>query len=189
MLDSSDPDWPYKMTIYQKRRRAPDSAVPRDHGLWSYHSRDGVAWETLPGPLFAAGDRNSLLPERLKGLYVNYCRHERMMELCGRRRIFRTQSPDFVNWTGPQLVLAPDLDDEIGTEYYGMSVFRRHGWFLGLLEVWNCRNDLLTTHLAYSRDGLAWHRPRGRQPFIGPAFSWNRMWSSPASNGPIIVGD
>jgi len=103
-------------------------------------------------------------------------------------QIMVAESDDGLRWTKPELVLRPDLDDEPGVEFYGMSVFERHGWFLGLLEYWRSDVDVIETHLAISRDGRQWQRPC-RVPFIAATCDWNRAWSGCASNGPIMIGE
>jgi hypothetical protein len=112
-----------------------------------------------------------------------------MFAATGCRSIWRTESEDFLEWSAPELVMAPDLCDAPEVELYGMSVFRRHDWLLGLVEYWNSETDVIEVHLAFSRDGRQWSRPTPRAPFIAPAHDWNRAWSSCASNGPVFVGD
>ncbi|MHB9034524.1 MAG: hypothetical protein ACYC6L_15940, partial [Anaerolineae bacterium] len=98
-------------------------------------------------------------------------------------------SSDLASWSDLQLVLAPDLGDEPDVEYYGMTVFKRHGWYLGLLEYWRSSVDIIEVQLVFSRDGSQWRHPEPRQTFIAATYDWNRAWSSCASNGPIDIGD
>lgn len=51
------------------------------------------------------------------------------------RRIARAESPDFINWTEPEVVIRPDeLDPPM---LYGMNVFQYKGMFLGFLQVYH----------------------------------------------------
>ena len=179
-----DPDekYPYKLLAFE---RDAGSAG----GLFGYRSRDGLRFERLPGPLLLTGDRTNMMTRKIDGTYVVYTRHKAMMDLTGTRSIYRTVSDDFRNWTEPELVLKPDLLDEPEVEYYGMSVFLRHGWFLGLLEYWRSDVDCIETYLVFSRDGISWKHPEPRRPFIAAQFDWNRTWSSCASNGPVVMNE
>ena len=112
-----------------------------------------------------------------------------MFAQAGARAVYLSRSRDFREWSAPELVLAPDLSDEPDVEFYGMAVFRRHGWFLGLLEYWRSDVDTIEVHLAFSRDGRRWSRPQPRRPFIPASFPWNAKWSSCASNGPLYLNE
>jgi hypothetical protein len=160
-------------------------------GMHAYHSADGLHWQPLRADgkrVLRAGDRSAVLAERVGGEYWLYTRHPEMGKQTGGRAVYLSRSADFRDWTEPELVLRPDLGDEPGIEFYGMPVFRRHGWFFGLLEYWQSDTDTIEVHLAVSRDGHAWQRPC-RRPFIGASYPWNRKWSSCASNGPIVLNE
>lgn len=184
IFEPDDPQYPYKMITFH---------ISNDHemsgwGLHGYHSVDGLRWEKLPGPVLVTGDRTNIMANRQDGKYVIYTRHPEMMTRHGARSIYRSESEDFVHWSELELVLTPDLDDEPDIEYYGMSVFERHGWYFGLMEYWDGMHDTIVTRLFISRDGKHWQKG-GREPFIGPAYDWNRKWSGCDSHGPIIIND
>ncbi len=187
IYDPQDADHPYKMIIFH----ADDRARPwgPGWGLYAYLSADGLNWERMPGPCLRAGDRTNLMATRPEGRYVVYTRHPEMMTRVGARAIYRSSSPDLIQWDEPELVLAPDLADEPDVEYYGMSVFQRHGWYLGLLEYWRADQDVIETVLAVSRDGVQWSVPVPRAPLIAGTCDWNRTWSTCASNGPLVVNE
>jgi hypothetical protein len=121
--------------------------------------------------------------------YVSYNRHREMFLQTGGRAIYRSLSRDFEAWTLPELVLAPDVEDEPDVEFYGMSGFERHGWDWGLLEVWRGSTDLMEIQLAFSRDGSAWQRPRPRSPFVAPRRPWNSRMNWGATGNPLIIGE
>jgi len=185
VLDPDDATSPYKMIVFQQGDN--DVSWGDTYGMYAYTSADGLHWTKPECPVLKAGDRSNLLPNKENGKFILYTRHPRMMQEQGARAIYRSESDDFTNWTEPELVLAPDLFDAPDVEYYGMSVFQRHGWYFGLLEYWKSDIDTIETHLVVSRDGKEWLRNPLREPFIAPTYDWNRTWTSCASNGPIIL--
>lgn len=185
--DPGDPTFPYKLALFEMD----DPAHPWNPswGTRFYGSADGLRWQPLAVPILPAGDRSALIAERVDGRIIHYTRHPRMFELAGARAIYRTTCSNLNDWDALRLVLAPDLTDEPDVEYYGMCVFRRHGWYLGLLEYWRSAVDVIEVHLVWSHDGITWLHPTPRAPFIAASYDWNRAWSSCASNGPIFIGD
>lgn len=186
IYEPEDAAYPYKGVLFQ----TPDStaAWAGNWGLYGYRSADGLRWERLPELLIQAGDRTNLMASKVDGNYVVYTRDKEMFAHTGSRAVYRTDSADFRHWSDLELVLRPDLDDEPEVEYYGMSVFQRHGWFFGLLEYWHSDRDVIETYLVLSRDGKQW-RHTSRRPFIAATHDWNRAWSTCASNGPLYLGD
>jgi hypothetical protein len=186
IYEPEDAVYPYKAILFQTQDITAHWAD--DWGLYGYRSADGMHWERQPEMLIQAGDRTNMMASKVDGKYVTYTRDKDMFLQTGSRAIYRTESADFEHWSDLELVLRPDLEDEPEIEYYGMSVFPRHGWFLGLLEYWDSAHDVIQTYLLISRDGKEW-RHTSRQPFIAATHDWNRAWSSCASNGPLLIGD
>ncbi|MDH7602421.1 MAG: sialidase family protein [Armatimonadota bacterium] len=187
--DPDDPEHPYKMVMFQKGKR-PEDKWGETWGLHGFVSGDGLNWHpTDPPVILKAGDRTNIMFTKPAGKFICYTRHKDMFAHVGCRAIYRSDSGDFLHWTEPQLVLAPDLGDEPDVEFYGMSVFERNGWFFGLLEYWKSSIDTIEVHLVYSKDGINWKRPFPRTAFIAPCTEWNKTWSTCASNGPIIVNE
>lgn len=187
IFEAQDKEAPYKMVSFQVDHS--HSGWRETRGLYGSVSQDGVHWTSTSARMINAGDRTNMMASRPGGKYVAYTRHPDMMQIMGARSIYRSESPDFQEWSEPELVLAPDLEDEPDVEYYGMSVFERHGWYIGLLEYWRSAADVLETYLVVSRDGKKWLHPTPRRPFIGASYDWNRTWSSCTSNGPIIINE
>ena len=116
----------------------------------------------------------------LAGSYVAYARPT-TKEGNPVRRIGRSTSDDFIDWTDPQEVLVPDSDDPPAMEFYGMPVFRYEGHYLGLLYAYQARPEeprqrnfgTIDVQLASSRDGVDWERSGDRTTFLpnGPAGS------------------
>ena len=178
--DEQDEEFPFKMTSFQKPEDGKEGA------LFVYKSRDGLRFEAIPGPRFEMGDRNTMMGSRVNGKFVGYVRKVGMFsKYTGVRSMFYVESPDFLNWSEPQLALAPDLQDEPDLEFYGMSVFQRHDWFVGLVECWRADTDSHHIQLAFSRDLRNWHRPEPRTPFMVPT---NGRWPNHcAANSPLYL--
>lgn len=189
LYDPDDASAPWKMVAFTFNQLDGGWANP-DWGLHGFSSQDGLHWKPVREdglPMLRAGDRTNIMPERIDGEYRIYTRHPEMAKQTGGRAIYLSRSQDFRNWSEPELVLAPDLTDNHDVEFYGMPVFRRHGWYIGLLEYWRDEVDTIEVHLAFSRDGRTWQRAQPHVPFIAATYPWNLKWSSCVSNGPIIL--
>ena len=145
-----------------------------------------------------SSDSHTLLGwDDLHGCYVAYARPT-MREGNITRRIGRCVSDDFVNWTDPEDVLAPDEHDPPAMEFYGMPVFRYEGHYLGLPYVFHARPEepiqrnfgTIDVQLASSRDGIEWARAGDRNPFIpnGPPGSID-AGEIFVARGPVAVDD
>jgi len=185
IFDAADPQFPYKMACYQSDPASP--SPPESGGMYAWRSHDGLRWQVIPGRRSRLGDRSSLYLDPHDGRYVFLSRDPHKFAVAGGRHISRTDSADFITWSEPELILARDMDDEPDVQFYGMPVFHRHGWYLGLLEYWDSARDIIEVHLAVSRDGRRWQRPLPRRPFIAATYDWNRQWSTCANNGPVIL--
>ncbi|NQU44266.1 hypothetical protein HQ520_13335 [bacterium] len=187
IYDPDDFDFPYKMIVFHW--------VPREerwgarNGLYLYRSLDGLTWNQTPGVRLQAGDMTTVMGVKQNRRFVAYTRHPEMFRQKGAHCIYRTESPNGMNWSDLEMVLAPDLLDDAEVELYGMSVFPRHDWYIGLLQCWRSDIDRIEVHLALSRDGRKWFRPIPREPFIPSNQYWNSAWTTCASNGPIILDE
>jgi hypothetical protein len=186
LSEPHDKKAPYKLMLFSFDTR--EGEWKSTWGLYCYTSRDGLRWQKIPGRRTDTGDRTSLMPVKVDGKYVNFTRCREMWETFRGRAIYRVESEDFLNWSKPELVLTSDLLDEPDVEFYGLSAFERHGWYIGLLEHGDSLNDCVETHLVVSRDTKNWTRTV-RRPFIGAAYDWNRKWNICASNGPIPMNE
>ncbi|MDO8587524.1 MAG: hypothetical protein Q7T82_10850 [Armatimonadota bacterium] len=186
--DTDDEQFPYKLIAFQCDDPSRFYKSP-NCGMYGWKSSDGLRWTKFPGQLLRAGDRSGMMTTKPNGKFSLYTRRYDMFERIGVRAIFRSESDDFVTWTDPELALAPDLNDEPDVEFYGMSVFERNGWYLGLLEYWKRQIDIAEIHLAFSRDGKTWMRPYPRAPFIANACYWNKASMNCANNGPILINE
>ena len=97
--------------------------------------------------------------------------------LAWKRAVARSESTDFVNWSKPQLVMAPDENDEVpgagaggegdGVQLHSGPVFYQHGFYCSLLQVLDFSGrGTMPGELAVSRDGVRWNRPFRDRPFL-----------------------
>jgi hypothetical protein len=194
----SNPDRLYKSLFFEARD--PSGTPNMGDGVSVAFSPDGLHWTKYEGnPVITrASDAHTLLGwDDLHGLYVSYCRpsvHEGNML----RRIGRSVSRDFMDWTEPEDVLVPDDQDPEGMQFYSMPAFKYEEYYLGQIHAY--RTDPEAPHvrfagfvdvqLAASRDGIAWQRLGDRKPFIpnGPPGSIDAAEIYVAM-APVVMGD
>jgi hypothetical protein len=198
-----------------------------DGGLYVAFSPDGIHWSKEPGPTIRGsygrgndpplagdtsfrGQMNSVsdvldaMYDPLRKQYVVYSKawiDGPDGKTFWKRAIARTESADFLHWSPPQLMMAPDEHDGVrpaaypgtrqGVQLHGAPVFIRHGVYLALMQVADFEtNGLQPIELALSRDGLKWSRPFRGTPFLpvgeSGTFDAGRIWS----NGtPVFLDD
>ncbi|MBM4437030.1 MAG: hypothetical protein FJ029_07295 [Actinobacteria bacterium] len=108
-----------------------------------------------------------------------------------RRRIFLSESRDYLNWSEPRLILAPDsMVDNLDDAFYGMKPMRVGGQWLGFLQVFHMVSNTLDVQLVHSRDGRTWKRLFPGQAWLpcGPAGSWDQYYAS-LPRIPDVAGD
>ena len=185
-----DPDRLYKAMFYETLNPAVSVAF----------SPDGVRWTRYEGNpvLTNASDNHFVLGwDENHGKYVAYVRPA-VLDGSIIRLIGRSVSDDFIHWTEPQVVVAPNEEDPPGLEFYGMPVFRYEGLYLG--QLWHFyanpedrplrRAGTGDVHLAVSRDGIGWERIGNGVPFIplGQPGSFDHGLVYTAKE-PLMVGD
>ena len=193
-----DPERLYKSLFFEARD--PAGTPNMGDGVSVAFSPDGVRWtKYVDNPVIErSSDSHMLLGwDDLHGKYVSYCRPS-LHQGNNTRRIGRSTSDDFVNWTEIEDVLVPDSDDPPGMEFYGMPVFKYEGLYLGQLLAYHAPPEEsqirfagnIDLQLASSRDGIAWDRVGGRKPFIpnGPPGSIDHGGLS-ASRQPVVMDD
>ena len=104
----------------------------------------------------------------------------------------RTESQDFLEWSTPQLICAPDEQDVPEVEFHTTPVFYHRG-------VYGCLNQILDRgtgggvidiELMLSRDGIVWERPFRQDLFLrrsdGNAFDGGSIFTN---STPVLVDD
>ena len=85
----------------------------------------------------------------------------------GTMALGRTESKDFIHWSKPRLVLAPDDEDGPDVEFHGAPAFFHKGRYFALCQVKRRRARLTTDiELLTSRDGMTWERPFRKEFFL-----------------------
>ena len=81
----------------------------------------------------------------------------------------RTESTDFIHWSKPEVVLAPDEFDPPWVEFHHSPAFYYNNCYFALLQILHreVRGGIMDAELAISRDGLHWERPF-RSPYFLP---------------------
>ena len=186
------PAWRYKLLT---------GAAPTDC-IAALHSADGIHWNpvrTIAGRIQPVIATNPDCPigflRAPDGRFVAYHR----MDGYG-RRVFRSESWDFVNWSGePRMVLEPDAGDPPQTQFYGLGACAYGPYEVGTLWIYATETEdrgpfkmrgLQTPELAYARAGTAWHRAEQGTPFIpnGDPGEWDSGNLQPASQ-PVFLDD
>jgi len=152
--------------------------------LWSEHERavigavspDGLHWTPLPEPVLQpqhADTQSICLYDNVLGRYVLYTRQtDGVMQ---RRGINRAVADEFRQFEPSVPILECDPLDPPDWDLYcnGYSKWPgTMGAHVMRLSVYKHTPDVVDVHLAVSRDGLVWHRPQGRTPWIagGPSL-------------------
>ncbi|MSU23276.1 MAG: hypothetical protein EXS32_05560 [Opitutus sp.] len=232
-----DPSRRYKMARFE----LPHGYDPKSAGLYVMFSPDGIHWRRHPERLLLGsfGGAGEPPPFRDDASYkggmplglsdvvdVSYDpRLNKFVIFCKtwtdspdgiaiwKRAVARTESSDFLHWSRPQLMLAPDEFDGPGLEnrspiqrgvkgqvhpgrrgiqIHGGPMFIRHGVYFSLLQMLDGETTgEMPIELAISRDGLDWSRPFRREPFLDVTHSRDKfdggsIWSNAT---PVVLDD
>ncbi len=101
----------------------------------------------------------------------------------------RSESKDFLHWTTPQLVCAPD-DADGALEFHTSPVFIHRERYFSVNQILNrADHGMMDIELMVSRDGFEWERPF-RAPFFIPRSPGQQFDSGTiVSNANMIVHD
>lgn len=169
-----------------------------EHGLFLTRSIDGEHLEVRhPGILSGVGDRSSLYFDEVSERYSLISRPSGRTPGFQPRELERPRvanlwtSSDLVDWQNQGVVLAYDERDDYDVEIYGMQPFRHGSCLLAWVEIYHRGRERLDTQLAYSADGLRWHRAEPRMPSLpmGAEGTWDSHWAVPTNNPPFVNGD
>jgi len=139
-----------------------------------YVSSDGIDWKIIEGSQWYTNRMgsdcdNNLIFNPISGRYQIICRPS-----CLDRRIAIVESEDLVHWTDPQVVLHPDTLDEPLLQFYSMTQYWYHDYFVGFMQRQHIASSeasackwlgKVDSELTYSFDGRHWNRT-DRQPLI-----------------------
>lgn len=144
---------------------------PKD-GWHVAFSANGIHWKPYKGnPVlkrYCDTNQNVVYDPKLKK-YVGFSRFG------FGRKLARTESKDFLQWSNPQLVLECDAKDGPGTQIYGAGVDIYEGIYLAMIWIYREGGDgKIDTQLATSRNGIHWTRVGNRATWLklGHKDSW-----------------
>lgn len=150
-------------------------------GYLTAASPDGIHWKENPkSKSLPKGDDTLVLSfDPRTGDYLCYYKELETIRGFKRRIVYLSRSKDFLNWSEPELVFAPDEEDDAWagdgqrTEVYNMSVYPHAGGLLGFPTMFHVtasrkRTELspnqspddgtIDVQLATSGDGSRWSR-------------------------------
>ncbi len=174
ILDDHDPDPSrrFKMTYVD--------VIGGKYAIAKGYSADGIDWR-LNGdgtPWFREYHAANLLGwDPRINRYVIFPRIA-----CSPCTIGRSTSGDFIRWSEPELVLAPE-PSEPEKDFVGLAAFQQGDLYLGFLWVYHrvpnqkkIEYAAADIELASSRDGVHWQRVSPGKPFFaqGGPGSWDR---------------
>jgi hypothetical protein len=163
----------------------------------AYFSPDGVHWrKAQEEPVIRVNSdcHIGLYRDAATGLYQASHRND-----CPDRRVWRTESADFLHWRRSVLALEPDVDDPPQTQIYGMQMTPYGNFVMGWVSIYNTwesdfgwakMDGTMDVQLAFSRGGYGWHRiDRGRRFIpLGKEGGWEAQLVIP-STAPIFLDD
>lgn len=179
--DDPDPSCRYKMLMYD------NDGAGHDGGRLAVSS-DGIDWRFSGGfPALPTQDTPSLWHDRRHGQYVAFLK----TRLDGRRARTISISRDFVHWSAPQVLLAPDGADGPTMHFYGQSAFHHCGQDLGFLNRYEFSTQKLDIELIVGRGEAGWQRLPSRPLALGPGDpgDWDCGMVVPGFGEPIVRGD
>ena len=112
-------------------------------------------------------------------------------DLMNKRRVYQSRSQDFLHWTNPIVVSAPDDEtDNLDDAHYGMQQFRVGGMHFATLGILRWVENEMDVRLVYSRDGVNFKPTDRAQPFLSPRGegNWDAHMVSITSQ-PVEVGN
>lgn len=181
---------------------------------YSATSPDGLHWTGPKQPIIKSSDNITLTKDPLTGEYLAFVRMPAKLRGYPRRTVSLSRSRDFITWSKPELVFAPDEQDDAWatapgqrTEVNNMAVIPHAAGLLGFPTIFRVtitdRNPTelghgqsptdgtLDVQLITSTDGKKWQRTEKREPIIarGPAGSFDAGSIFGVSNTAVHVGD
>jgi hypothetical protein len=158
--------WDHGSGGWEVRDGRPFCRAGLKDGWYVAFSRDGIHWKPYEGnPVikrYCDTNQNVVYDTNLKK-YVGFSRFG------FGRRLARSESDDFLQWSEPQLVLECDAADGPGTQIYGAGIDIYEGVYVAMIWIYREGGDgKIDTQLATSRDGIDWSR-------VGERATWLKL--------------
>jgi len=137
-------------------------------------SKDGIHWGDAIKPNITGGvgdTHNNAFYDPRTGQYVLITRLFQ-----GERKVARSQSKDFLNWTDPQVILESLPSEKGRRQAYCMPSFPYANGYVGFVMMINTPGDsTVDCELTWSPDSVHWQRINPGKPFIprGPEGSYD----------------
>jgi hypothetical protein len=150
-------------------------------------SADGLRWsdEVMPAIVGGVGDtHNNAFYDPRTGQYVLITR---LFE--GERKVARSESRDFTNWTDARVILESLPDEKGKRQTYCMPSFAYANGYLGFLMLINTGSDnSVDCELTWSPDTVKWQRVNPGTPLIprGPKGSYDAGCIYGPAGGPVL---
>ena len=107
-----------------------------------------------------------------------------------RRRIYRLESEDGLNWSDAALILEPGEKDNLDDGHYGFVPWRAGEMHLGILNVLHQVDNTIDMYLLHSRDGVDWKRFLDHSPFVPRGGDGScDQFDIETTNQPLVIGD
>jgi len=184
--DPTDPDGEKRYKMVYSDYPDGTSKTASSSAAWS---PDGIHWVEYEGnPLIPFSDAHCCpFWDVRRGRYVCYLRYGPPNS----RMISMTESEDFVHWS-PKITLfrREAMDQPFSTALYQMEVMPYGNHYFGFITSYHGETiepippekvawaDKLDVQLAYSRDGLVWHRVGSQGAINHSEFSEERDWAT-----------
>jgi len=165
--DIEDEKMPYKLLMRPKCEPEIDPAI------FAYYSMDGIHWQKV--------QEEPVLPNNTD-CQVSFYRdsESKLYKACfrgsiGNRRVFQSQSKDFIHWTEPVLTLDTDFEDGPQVQIYNFQMSQYGNYAIGLAPMYNTREEDMGVgkmygtadiKLAFSRGGFNWKWAHNQSRFI-----------------------
>lgn len=142
-----------------------------------------------PWQMLALYPANQRTPWNARSFFRPYDPHN--FAALNLRRVYQCRSHDFIHWTEPILVAAPDdEEDNLDESFYGMAQFKVGTIHFATVGLLHHVDDTMEVELLMSRDGVRWKRTNKRRPFLAPRGEgfWDTYMVS-LTSVPVEVGN
>jgi len=193
IFDPHDPDPQRRYKVFRHGSEQKGNSQEERQGHYVAFSPDGFhlsEWQRII-PHF--GDRHTYMYDpNLERPWVCFSRPPGYWAKYERRMVARIDSNNLIDWSEPEVILVPDLEDPEDCQFYSFVAFPYGDGYLGFLQRMFARQDKLNVELVSSPDSRTWTRAGNRVAYFdnGPEGSWNSTWLQFAHNPPIdVYGD
>ena len=180
-LDDPDPARRFKLLMYD------NDGAGRDGGRTAV-SPDGIDWRFVGDfPVLPTQDTPTLWHDRRRGRYVAFLK----TRLDNRRALVVSVSEDFVSWSEPSVLMAPDLADSPTLHFYAHNAFHHCGHDFGFLSRYELCTQKADLELVVSHRGVDRNRLPTRPIVLAPGDpgSWDAGGVYVSIGEPVERGD